>query len=385
MRTAVYTARDRRLANLIWRHGPLSRAELMGLSGVHRNLVGTSADRLLKLGLVREAWARTTGPGRPSLPLEINPAGKGVLGISVSPGRVESVALSLRGDRIGRPDEVETRVPHRLVSAASLLLRKGLNDSMIAVGVSVTGLVDLDARTLLFGSATSATRDVSLDPLYAAAGDRPLVIDNDQHALAARWLLTHRAGPKEDILLVGFDDGRMGASHLVDGRPSRGCVLSANEIGHTRLPVETPRCYCGHTGCLERICSSDFVHLHGGTKRLTLDALADDPTRSSAVFAQLIDALACGFSNAVNFTRPDRLILSSPLGRRPAFADAVTQGVRSRVLPALVDRVRIEWWDEPLGVSAENAAWLALASAFYDGWTDANTEYDITRATPDED
>ena len=384
MRTAVYTARDRRLANLIWRRGPLSRSELIESTGVHRNLVGTSADRLLKLGLVREAVTRSTGPGRPALPLEINPADKVVVGLSIAPGRIEAATLSLRGGRLGEPTIVDAHSPERVVASAATLLRKLVSDAVFAIGVSVTGLVDLDAQRLLFSSATPVARDVSLAPLFAAAGDVPLVIDNDQHALAARWLLTHRADPSEDILLVGFDDGRMGASHLVDGRPSRGCVVSANELGHTRLPIDTPPCYCGHSGCLERVCSTAFIHLCGATSIRSLDALAETPSRAPAAFARVIDALACGFSNAVNFTRPDRLVLASPLGRRGAFIDGLTREVRRRILPALVDRVRIEWWDEPLAASGETAAWLALASAFYDGWSDASGEYDIRGKDDDE-
>jgi hypothetical protein len=85
----------------------------------------------------------------------------------------------------------------------------------------------------------------------------------------------------------------------------------------------------------------------------------------------------------VNFARPNRLVLASPLGRKPDFADAVVRSVRSRVLPALVERVRIEWWDESIQTSAENAAWLALASAFYDGWQEAG-EYDTSRGSGSE-
>jgi predicted NBD/HSP70 family sugar kinase len=378
MRTAVYTARDRKLANLIWREGPLSRSDLMNLTGIHRNLVGTSADRLLKLGLVREASSHTTGPGRPSLPLEINPTNRTVLGLAISPGQVELATLSLRGELIGRVQSSRTASPKGVVGSAQQMLLKQLKNESYAVGISVTGLVDLDARKLLFSSAAPSSRDVSLQPLFDACGTTSLVIDNDQHALAARWLLTHRADPQEDIVLVGFGDGRMGASQLSKGRPSHGCVLSANELGHTRLPVMTPQCFCGQTGCLERICSSEFIHFCDKSSQPTLLELARDRSLAAEVFDRIIQLLGIGFSNIVNFSRPNRLVLASPLGRQPAFAQALVREIRLRVLPALAERVRIEWWDESIQTSAENAAWLALASTFYQGWQDGS-EYDITR------
>ena len=39
---------------------------------------------------------------------------------------------------------------------------------------------------------------------------------------AARWLLTHRVDPAQDLLLVGFDDGRMGAASVIGGRAASG-------------------------------------------------------------------------------------------------------------------------------------------------------------------
>jgi predicted NBD/HSP70 family sugar kinase len=370
MAIVTYTARDRKLANLIWRQGPLSRSRLKDLTGIHPNLVGVSADRLLKLGLVRESSQQTSGPGRPSLALEVNPAARTVLGIAISPGQVESATLSLRGELLGQAAVSQASTPARIVNAATQMLKKGRNNGLLAVGVSITGLFDPVGHKLLFSSSVPTDRDVSLQPLFSAAGTAPLVIDNDQHALAARWLLTHKANPAEDILMIGFDDGKMGASLLSGGRPSRGCVVSANELGHTRLPVDTPICFCGYRGCLERICSSEFIHFNGKSAGLSLAALAADRSRSPVVFDRIVDLLACGFSNAINFTRPNRLVMASPLGRKPAFADALVRAIRSRVLPALVDRVRVEWWDESIKTSAENAAWLALASAFYDGWHD---------------
>ena len=55
----------------------------------------------------------------------------------------------------------------------------------------------------------------------------------------------------------------LGSALLIDGRPNRGCVTGANELGHTRLPVETDICFCGHPGCLERIVSTEFLRRRG--------------------------------------------------------------------------------------------------------------------------
>src|SRR5207248_711724 len=110
------------------------------------------------------------------------------------------------------------------------------------------------SHEILFSSATPGLGRRSLKPLYEVASGMPIALENDVHAAAARWMLTHRSSEDQDVLLVGFDDGELGATMLIGGRANRGCVNSANELGHTRFFVETERCYCGHTGCLERIC-----------------------------------------------------------------------------------------------------------------------------------
>jgi predicted NBD/HSP70 family sugar kinase len=200
------------------------------------------------------------------------------------------------------------------------------------------------------------------------------------HALAVRWLLTHQAEQSQDVLLVYIGDGRMGAALLIDGRPNRGCLIGANELGHTRFLVDVERCYCGQVGCLERICSSTFVN--GASSRngapKTKSAKRPPPASlferialydgSDQRLDQMLQLLACGLSNAVNFVRPNRLVLVSELTRYPVFNDRLLREIRAGVLFELVDRVRIDVWDQPGAVSAETAGWLALAGLYQEGW-----------------
>src|SRR5205807_3952274 len=157
-------------------------------------------------------------------------------------------------------------------------------------------------------------------PIYDVAGDLPVVLENDMHALAARWLLTHRAAG-QDVLLVLVGDGRLGAAILVDGRPNRGCAIGANDLGHCRFFVDTEKCFCGHVGCLERIVSTDFLlrqngHAGRNGKSITPPpdgallqraAAYDGDPASDPALNTILEYLACGLSNAINFVRPHRL------------------------------------------------------------------------------
>jgi predicted NBD/HSP70 family sugar kinase len=371
--------RQRTVFRVLWTEGRLSRLELHKRTGLSPNGVGTLAEAMLREGLLRECPARSEGAGRPRVPLEVDPSRRHVIGLALEPGRADICRLGLAGSLLERVHVRQCPEPSRLIPTAASLLAKHRNERTLGIGVSVTGFVDPQQRVLLFSSAMKGGPAADLSPIFDASGDVPIVLENDMHALAARWLLTHRADHEQDVLLVWIEDGRLGAAILVNGRPNRGCATGANDLGHTRFFVETEKCFCGHTGCLERIVSSPFLTLRdhalsvksNGASTLGERAARYSGPGSDAAMDEMNQYLACGLSNAVNFVRPHRLVLVSPFTRYAAFGDALVRQTRSMILPQLVDRVRIDLWDEPGAGSAESAAWLAMAELVCGGWDQA--------------
>lgn len=383
--------RRRQLFRALWNDGALSRSELHTRTGLTPNGVGVVAEGLLRDGYLRERPASGTGAGRPRVPLEIDPTRRHVIGLALMSDRVEICRLGLSGAVIERH---ETAVANAatLVSEAAELLAKFRDPRTVGIGVSVSGFVDVSERKLLLHTAEAGQIEADLEPIFEAAGTTPVVLENDMHALAARWLLTHRADEQQDVLLAWIEDGRMGAALLMNGRPNRGCATGANDIGHMRFFVETDRCFCGQTGCLERIVSTEYLkrldaHYASADSILagpgpvidasvptTLDrrlgaftVMGRDPALD-----RVIDYLACGLANLINFIRPHRLVLVSSFMNHAAFADELVVATQSAVLPLLATRVAFDHWNEPAAASAEMAAWLAMAELLCGGWNEAN-------------
>src|SRR5438876_8264105 len=88
--------REREILRLLWRGGRMSRWELHRQTGVNPNAVGVDVASLLNHGIVRECQSEVAGPGRPRIPLEIDPTVRYVVGLAMSPGRVQVGRLSLR-------------------------------------------------------------------------------------------------------------------------------------------------------------------------------------------------------------------------------------------------------------------------------------------------
>jgi len=328
----------------------------------------------MKSGLVRERASDPSSGGRPRVPLEIDPSTRHVVGLAISPGSVEVARVGLRGQLLSAPMVQEVKSSANIVKAACRLVDKVLNRQSLAIGVSVTGFVDPDHGDILFSSSTTGLGTVSLKTLYTLAGKLPVFLGNDMHACAMRWMLTHRAQVAQDVLLVGLSDGAVGASLLIDGRPNRGCITAANEIGHSRFFVDTAPCYCGQIGCMERIFSTDFLSRQG-KKDMTLgEAINRYHGQDDPAMAEIIKHVSMGLANAVNFIRPCRLVLVSPFVRAPQFINALIRSTRSLLLSKIADRVSIDLWDEPTANTAETASWLALAALFYKGWTTAQAK-----------
>ncbi len=354
----------------LWEAGPSSRSGLAAATGLAHNEVGRIAGELIARELVREGRpAAAAGRGRPPIPLHLNAPAKRVLAVTITPGRVQSAQVDLCGHPVGKVNDKRIDKSNGLVRAARSAIARGTSDGVIAVGLSVPGLIDADSRRLLLSSAVPGAEPLDLRPLIDAAGDLPLVAQNDMHALAAQWLTARRLPVEQDTLLVRVEDGELGAAMIVHGRPNRGSIWGSNELGHTRLPVETERCYCGHSGCLERICSTKFLRRLDRRRHGTLARRAAEFTETDTALARVVELLATGIANAVNFVRPHRLVLIGSLMRHHDFADALVAGIRAGTLHALVERLRVDRRDPAETLDVEPAGWLALAELYLGEWS----------------
>ena len=165
---------------------------------------------------------------------------------------------------------------------------------------------------------------------------------------------------------------------LIEGRPNRGCVLAGNELGHTRMPVETALCHCGQKGCLERICSSEFLYSRGLPRGISME-MALTTHLESAPVQKMMELLGMGFANAVNFVRPHRLVLVSDMVRHVDFCQALLRRIRLMLLSELTNRVQIDLWDQPAYRSAQTAAWAALGSLYLNSWEPTSS---LTKMSP---
>ena len=362
----IIDSSQRSILRSLWFNGPLSRSELHELTDMTPNAVGNEISQLQRLGLVKELHPKPSTGGRPQIPLILDPSSRRILGISIEPGQVEVAELGLNGELTLAPISKTVQQESRLLPAATRLAQAHCARRTLMAAASITGLIDRATGSILLSSSAPHQSHLNTSVLLKGLDDVPLIIGNDLHAAARRWAVTHRSQLREDTLLIAFDDGRMGAVMVINGRPNHGCIMGANELGHTRFPVNTPMCYCGQSGCLERIFSGEF--LGSGVLPADFSRRVEKPDNQDVKVMEMLNLLIMAFSNAVNFVRPSRLVLASRFMGDAAFADCLTGGIRRSLLPHLSQRVTIDAWNIKVAGSSETAAWLGLASLLFESW-----------------
>lgn len=360
----ILNARESYFLSLIRRHGSLSRRELHEQTGLRPNTVGELAAGMIERGLLREGEPEAGGPGRPRQPLEIDPVRRCVVGLAFEPGQVSACQLSLQGRRTSPVREHRIHDSEELISKAVPLVRELCNDRTLALGISTTGFVDPQTRSILTSSATQRRLPTRLGEVYAAAAGCPVVLENDMHAQATCWLLNQGFNTCEDILLIDLRDGAIGSALLVGGRPNRGCIIGGNELGHARFPVHTEQCYCGQRGCVERICSSEYMRKITKDPSVELEKRISHYDASDQAVGEILRYLSMAITNTLNFIRPNRVVLTGQLTSHRPFCNDLLARVRGLILAPLAERVRIEIWDKPLVLASEAAAWLGLAAIY---------------------
>ena len=104
-------ARQREILRLLWREGRMSRWELHQRTGINPNAVGVDVTALVTQGLVREGQSEPTGPGRPRIPLEIDPAVRHVVGVAMSPGLTQLTVMPVPARCLARLTAAAGRAP----------------------------------------------------------------------------------------------------------------------------------------------------------------------------------------------------------------------------------------------------------------------------------
>ncbi|MFK0249156.1 ROK family protein [Amycolatopsis azurea] len=312
---------------LLVQRGPLARGDIAKELSLNHGSVSRILEPLLSVGVVRELVERSTGIGRPRVPVELDSSSRYAVGVHLGLERTTAGLIDLAGHC------VRTHTEHRDPADSAATLRQaaelaaGMADSapgpVLGVGVAVGGEVDLAAGRVVRNEVLGWENVRVADPVRERTG-LDVVVDGNVSALLGAEL-TFGAGLGRHSLLYLFvgnvaETGFLGSrsNDVVQGGFGRVLVPRLTGGGHARFGE------CGTDVALLAAARDDGLAV---TSLTDLIRLADtDPVASGLLKARSAQ-VALVADTVFDLMRPDMIIL----GGSGAPSDRWLETVRDRV------------------------------------------------------
>ena len=256
------TVRDinsRIMLNLVRKHQPVSRADLMRYSGLQRSTVSAIAERLIADRWLKEGAVGDLPRGRKPTFLHLNTERCGVVGVDIQPETTTLGVSSLDSQFLAQESMSTGKDPVEFIARLSRrikdLIRAHPRNSYEGVGVSLPGRVDASSHQLIFAPALGWSGLDLKSQLEKAIG-LPVELENAANAcaLAELWSGQHLDGVR-NLVAVTVSDG-IGVGMIMNGQLVRGSMGVAGEFGHVSQMPGGPKCGCGNNGCWEVLASN---------------------------------------------------------------------------------------------------------------------------------
>ncbi|MDR1807676.1 MAG: ROK family transcriptional regulator [Propionibacteriaceae bacterium] len=243
-------------------HGPISRSEIARRLSMSPATLTRVTKPLLDAGLLFEATKEEGGArlGRPSQPLDVDPASRHFVGVKITSDAAHGVLTDLRANvqsQAVRP--IADRAPDSVVATIAALTAElaAQVDRVTALGVSAGGVTE-DNASLKWAAYMGWPDAVPLGPLLQERTGLPTVVENDVAAWteAERWFGDGRDEPSFALVTTGMG---VGFSLVTHGGRAASRDIGVGSLGHVPLDPLGPPCAQGHHGCAEAMLTSGAI------------------------------------------------------------------------------------------------------------------------------
>ncbi|SNX58461.1 predicted NBD/HSP70 family sugar kinase [Streptomyces sp. TLI_55] len=238
-------------------HGPVARSTIARLTGLSPASVTDYCARFTRLGLIQEAAVprRTSGVGRPHVPVDLDSSRFVVGGVHVAVPHTTVALLDLRGRVVASRELKHTDgtdpgpVLARAAEGLGALLAAHPGCRPLGVGFAAGGWVDRETGTVV-EHPLLGWRDVAVRELLGAHTGLPVHVDGHARALVNAERLFGRARGSRSVLHL-FVGNVVDAAFATHDEVHHGPRSQAGLIAHLPVPGGAEPCECGRTGCLQ--------------------------------------------------------------------------------------------------------------------------------------
>ena len=315
-----------KVLDYIRRNGPAARTAVAEKTHLSLSSITNITSHLLSKGLlVQTERINTKGAGRRASLIEFNAACMEIIAVNIEPDGAYIALSDLAGNAIISRHVAFDRffdaksVLKTVECAVRALLPHAKNPC--AIGIAVNGHV-LDDRGVVT-SSIMRWKAVDVKTYFCERFDLHVYVTNNSKTKALWQVNQMGADAAENLVFLDLTSG-VGIISFFGGRINESV---AGELGHTTVMKDGPLCFCGNRGCLELVCSVDYIltrcreaHANGGCgwienpERLNFaQAVAafeagDETVRD--IFRECAEYLGIGIANIINIFEPRVIVIN---------------------------------------------------------------------------
>jgi glucokinase len=276
------------------------------------------------------------------------------------------------GHVVGREVVASIEHPTPLASARELIecLEKVVGElsersgAPVAIGIGIPSQIEF-ATGRVISSVNIPLEGIGLRHELTDHFGVPVFVDNDANCAALAEAQFVSDPPARHLVMLTLGTG-VGGGVVIDGEIYRGATGLGAELGHVTIQADGPECpgACPNHGCMEALCSGtalgrDALQLarerpdsrlgralaeEGNvTGRHVVSFAREGDGESVELLQRLGTWLGVGIASMINAFEPEYVVVGGGLcAAADLFMGVAEREARSRALPALSERVRLE-------------------------------------------
>ncbi len=285
------------------------------------------------------------------------------LGVDLGGTNVKIGICSADGEIRGKvsiPTEAAegTRAVIDRIGAAAEELQRKIGRAR-ACGSGVPGPLDLERTVLFVAVNMPGWRDVPYPKMLGERLGIPTFMENDANCAAWGEYVCGAGKGTRSLVLYTLGTG-VGGGIIINGDLWVGASGAAGELGHMTIEKDGLKCGCGQLGCVEAYASASALARRWGkgTAKECFDAARRGERDAIEAIDWSAEALSIGLANMIHVLHPEIIVLAGGMAAAgDMLLDRVRAGVRKRVFPVCLEKIRIE----PSNIPGDDAGWLGAA------------------------
>jgi N-acetylglucosamine repressor len=348
--------------------GEISRIEISRACNLSKASVTDIVARLIDSGFLIETGKSVSSDkgGRRRILLKFQPLAGVVVGVDIRMSHATVAITDLNATLLveekisyavgSGPEEVLPRI----VAAMRRLLAQGevRHSRLVGVGVGIPGLVDYTENTLMLADTMKGWKGAAIGRTIETEFEVPVYIENDVKTMTLGEYLFGAAKGISNLIHLWIGDG-IGAGIILNGKLHRGITSSAGEIGYNELGFSLrdrsrfPLLYDDQADFGDILSDNNVVERYRravgrpADRELTMGTILDDFNGGEETARKILDEYSSLVSavciNLINILNTELIVLNGTIAMRsPSFIDIVQKKIRTDILSAPAETVRIK-------------------------------------------